>query len=171
VARPTVPVPPRYEEEEEEEEEDEDVYAPELPPDLAAARANPSLPRRAIPIGPARGPLRREEEEEESEDEEIGPALPAGAGPSHVHEDAVIEFMQKEAQRRQAIEVGVNLVFFLSGFPFVPLRAVCMASMCMHPHAFRQCNSLPPLLHRRRRAPRRSSVKSGCSFRPHLQIY
>src|ERR1700716_721537 len=90
-ARPTIPIPPRYEEEEEDEEED--VYAPELPPDLAAARANPSaLPRRAIPIGPARGPLRREEEEEESEDEEIGPAPPPGAGPSHVHEDAVIEF-------------------------------------------------------------------------------
>jgi hypothetical protein len=105
-------VTPRYEEEE--EDEDEDVYVPELPPDLAAARANPSAaaaappaPPRRRPIGPAaRGPLRREEEEEESEEEEeIGPApLPSGPS-SHVHEDAVIEFMQKEAQRRQAIEV------------------------------------------------------------------
>jgi len=108
----------RYEEEEE-EEEDEDGYAPELPPDLAATRANPnvfaaragptgptSATRRAI--GPARGPLRREEEEEEeSEEEEIGPAPPPpplAAGRTHAREDAVAEFMQKEAQRRQAIE-------------------------------------------------------------------
>ena len=105
-------ITPRYEEEE--EDEDEDVYVPELPPDLAAARANPSAaaapppaPPRRRPIGPAaRGPLRREEEEEESEEEEeIGPApLPSGPS-SYVHEDAVIEFMQKEAQRRLAIEV------------------------------------------------------------------
>jgi hypothetical protein len=114
IAGRTVPVP-RYEEEEEDSDE-EDVYAPELPPDLAAARANananpttssvPLPPASRRPIGPARGPLQREEEEEESEDE-IGPAPPPGAGPSssHVHEDAVIDFMQKEAQRRQAIEV------------------------------------------------------------------
>jgi hypothetical protein len=112
-ARPAVPVP-RYEEEEE-EEEDEDVYVPELPPDLAAARANPSVSSHSRrPIGPARGPLRREEEEEESEDE-IGPAPlpppPAGTASSHAHEDAVIEFMQKEAQRRQAIEVRFLLCF------------------------------------------------------------
>jgi hypothetical protein len=101
----------RYEEEEEDSDE-EDVYAPELPPDLAAARANANAnptssapPAARRPIGPARGPLQREEEEEESEDE-IGPAPPPGIGPSsHVHEDAVIDFMQKEAQRRQAIEV------------------------------------------------------------------
>lgn len=107
-----MPPVPRYEEEE--EEEDEDVYVPELPPDLARARANPSSSASSHshshsrrPIGPARGPLRREEEEE-SEDE-IGPAPlpppPAGAASAHAHEDAVIEFMQKEAQRRQAIEV------------------------------------------------------------------
>ncbi|KAF8499034.1 hypothetical protein F5888DRAFT_1687124 [Russula emetica] len=116
IAVPTVPVPvpvPRYEEEE--EDSDEDVYAPELPPDLAAARANanpissssssssvPPLLRR--PIGPARGPLQQREEEEEESEDEIGPAPPPHSGPSHVHEDAVIDFMQKEAQRRQAIE-------------------------------------------------------------------
>ena len=112
---PSVPVL-RYEEEEEESDE-EDVYTPELPPDLAAARANANAnanptssvvipPAARRPIGPARGPLQREEEEEESEDE-IGPAPPPGVGPSssHVHEDAVVDFMQKEAQRRQAIEV------------------------------------------------------------------
>ncbi|KAA1468356.1 hypothetical protein DENSPDRAFT_869636 [Dentipellis sp. KUC8613] len=89
-----VPVPPRYEEEEEEEEDD---YAPMLPPDLAAARAGPS--RRIL--GPARGPQR--EEEEESEEEEVGPApLPAGyAAPAH---DAVREFMEREEQRRKAVE-------------------------------------------------------------------
>lgn len=94
---------PRYEE----EEEDEDCYAPELPPELAAARASASGPPRRT-MGPAaRGPLRREEEEEESEDE-IGPLPPppphAGAGPPNAGEDAVAEFMQKEAQRRQAVE-------------------------------------------------------------------
>ena len=97
---------PRYEEEE--EDEDEDCYAPELPPELAAARASTSGPPRRT-MGPAaRGPLRREEEEEESEDE-IGPLPPppphAGAGPPNAGEDAVAEFMQKEAQRRQAVEV------------------------------------------------------------------
>lgn len=96
---------PRYEEEE--EEEDEDSYAPELPPELAAARASTSgLPRRTL--GPAaRGPLRREEEEEESEDEigPLPPPPPSGAGPPNAGEDAVAEFMQKEAQRRQAVEV------------------------------------------------------------------
>ena len=105
ITPPTLSVP-RYEEEEEEEEDDADEYAPELPPELAAARANPSggTPRRAI--GPPWGPLRREEEEEESEDE-IGPAPPPArhARASDAREDAVTEFMQKEAQRRQAIEV------------------------------------------------------------------
>ena len=91
---------PRYEE----EEEDEDCYVPELPPDLAAARASASGPPRRT-LGPARGPLRREEEEEESEDE-IGPLPPPPqAGAPNAHEDAVAEFMQKEAQRRQAVEV------------------------------------------------------------------
>lgn len=109
-AGPSVPVL-RYEEEEEDSEED--AYAPELPPDLAAARANAnptasttstssSIPPARRPIGPARAPLQREEEEE-SEDE-IGPAPPPSSL-SHAHEDAVIDFMQKEAQRRQAIEV------------------------------------------------------------------
>lgn len=101
---------PRYEEEEE-DSDGEDVYAPELPPDLVAARANAnanpstsSVPPARRPIGPARGPLQREEEEEESDDE-IGPAPPPAVGSSsHIHEDAVIDFMQKEAQRRQAIE-------------------------------------------------------------------
>ncbi|KAH9075686.1 hypothetical protein EDB83DRAFT_2504736 [Lactarius deliciosus] len=93
---------------EEEEEEDEDTYTPELPPELAAARASASAPPRRT-LGPARGPLRREEEEEESEDEdEVGPLPPppphAGAGPPNAHEDAVAEFIQKEAQRRQAVE-------------------------------------------------------------------
>lgn len=108
---PTLPIP-RYEEEEEEEgDEDDDGYAPELPPELAAARANPSgappaPPRRTM--GPAWGPLRREEEEEESEEEEeVGPAPPPPpvAGSLAAREDAVMEFMQKEAQRRQAVEV------------------------------------------------------------------
>ncbi|KAH9177082.1 hypothetical protein EDB89DRAFT_1614721 [Lactarius sanguifluus] len=91
---------------EEEEEEDEDSYTPELPPELAAARASTSAPSRRT-LGPARGPLRREEEEEESEDD-VGPLPPppphAGAGPPNAHEDAVAEFIQKEAQRRQAVE-------------------------------------------------------------------
>ncbi|KAI0248105.1 hypothetical protein BJV78DRAFT_1131974 [Lactifluus subvellereus] len=100
---------PRYEEEE--EDEDEDDYAPQLPPDLAAARANASGPQRRT-LGPARGPLPREEEEE-SEDE-IGPAPPpppinAGAGRSDPREDAITEFMQKEAQRRQAVEVRLSI--------------------------------------------------------------
>jgi hypothetical protein len=120
ITPPTLTLP-RYEEEEE-DEEDEDAYAPELPPELAAARTNPSgassapaapvlrpvlaAPRRVM--GPARVPLRREEEEEESsEDEEIGPApLGPSVGPSlDAREDAVSEFMQKEAQRRLAVEV------------------------------------------------------------------
>ena len=122
IAEPTVPVP-RYEEEEDEEE---DAYAPELPPDLAVARANPTfvpLPPPRRPIGPARGPLQQREEEEEESEEEIGPAPPPGTGPSsHVHEDAIIEFMQKEAQRRQAIEVRFSPP--PSGFSaFVPLCA------------------------------------------------
>ena len=103
IQRPPQADPPRYEE----EEEDEDCYVPELPPELAAVRASASGPPRRT-MGPARGPLRREEEEEESEDE-IGPLPPppphAGAGPPNSHEDAVAEFMQKEAQRRQAVEV------------------------------------------------------------------
>ncbi|KAI0307455.1 hypothetical protein B0F90DRAFT_1621668 [Multifurca ochricompacta] len=104
----SVPVP-RYEEEEEEEEEEGD-YAPELPPDLAAARATASGSQRRI-IGPARAPLLREEEEE-SEDE-IGPAPPplqSGDGHLDAREDAVAEFMQKEAQRRQAIEVHLFFI-------------------------------------------------------------
>ncbi len=114
ITGPTVPVVPRYEEEE--DDEDEDVYTPELPPDLAAARANPTsvaVPPPRRPIGQPRGPLQREEEEEESEDE-IGPAPPPGIGSSsssRVNEDAVIEFMQKEAQRRQAIEVRLSSSF------------------------------------------------------------
>ena len=112
---PKLPVP-RYEEEEEDEEDEDDEddgYAPELPPELAAVRANPSgappqPPRRTM--GPAAwGPLRREEEEEESEEEEdVGPPPPPppGAGSSlAAREDAVTEFMQKEAQRRKAVEV------------------------------------------------------------------
>ena len=110
ITRSTLPVPPY---EEEEEEDDVDDYAPELPPELAAARAggaaNPSFsssqvtPRRTI--GPAaRGPLPCEEEEEESEDE-IGPAPPPAGSSSDAREDAVAEFMKKEEQRRQAIEV------------------------------------------------------------------
>ena len=99
---PQITPVPRYEEEE--EDEDEDCYVPELPPDLAAARASASNPPRRT-LGPARGPLRREEEEEESEDE-IGPLPPPPrAGPPDAREGAVAEFMQKEAQRRQAVEV------------------------------------------------------------------
>jgi hypothetical protein len=188
IAGPTVPVP-RYEEEEEDSDE-EDVYAPELPPDLAAARANanhthttssiplapapaPAPARR--PIGPARGPLQREEEEEESEDE-IGPAPPPGAGPSssHVHEDAVIDFMQKEAQRRQAIEVRRSsppspvLVPRLRAFLAL---ALAHAHVRMCTRVFTSVTYLPAfLVYRRRRAPRRFSVKSGCSYRPHRQI-
>lgn len=142
----------RYEEEEEDSDE-EDVYAPELPPDLAAARANanptssvPPAARR--PIGPARGPLQREEEEEESEDE-IGPAPPGPSSSSHVHEDAVIDFMQKEAQRRQAIEVRFSSP--PSGFPvLVPLCACASLVQCVqHVHAYkrvRQCYLPMPLL-------------------------
>ena len=142
-------ITPRYEEEE--EDEDEDVYVPELPPDLAAARANPSAaaapapaPPRRRPIGPAaRGPLRREEEEEESEEEEeIGPApLPSGPS-SHVHEDAVIEFMQKEAQRRLAIEVRCAVL--IDVFCLCPRLAGSLLRLrvfwcgALHMHASRQ---------------------------------
>jgi hypothetical protein len=135
---------PRYEEEE--EDEDEDCYVPELPPDLAAARASASGPPRRT-LGPARGPLRREEEEEESEDE-IGPLPPphAGARPPDAREGAVAEFMQKEAQRRQAVDVR----------------------QCPYP----VCGLLIPHISLRRRqgAPRRCSVKSGCSYRLHHLI-
>jgi len=135
---------PRYEEEE--EDEDEDDYVPELPPDLAAARANPSssstsssAPHARRPIGPARGPLRREEEEEESEDE-IGPAPlpPAGTGSSHAHEDAVIEFMQKEAQRRQAIEVRLCVLCVVGCSLFSSLRVFrcCAVLVCLHLRAW-----------------------------------
>src|SRR5579863_7428599 len=59
ITPPTLPVP-RYEEEED-EDADVDDYAPELPPELAAARAaNPSSgsgPRQAAPPPPA--PSRR----------------------------------------------------------------------------------------------------------------
>ena len=146
-AGPTVPVP-RYEEEE--EDSDEDVYAPELPPDLAAARANAnanstsssSVPpaARRRPIGPARGPLQREEEEEGSEDE-IGPAPPPLSS-SHVHEDAVIDFMQKEAQRRQAIEVRFSLSAPSQFLVLVPLCASIFCSairalaLCAHVHTY-----------------------------------
>jgi hypothetical protein len=129
IAPPPVPPVPRYE-----EEEDEDDYVPELPPDLAAARAKPAAggpPRRTI--GPAWGPFRREEEEEESEDE-IGPAPPppplhAGSSDARAREDAVTEFMQKEELRRQAIEVRSSssppLYSPLRAFPnaFMHLRA------------------------------------------------
>jgi hypothetical protein len=136
---------PRYEEEE--EDEDEDDYVPELPPDLAAARANPSFsssssaPHARRPIGPARGPLRREEEEEESEDEdEIGPAPlpPAGTGSSHAHEDAVIEFMQKEAQRRQAIEVRLCVLCVVPLHLVSSLRVFrcCAVLVCLHLRAW-----------------------------------
>jgi hypothetical protein len=180
VAGPTAAVP-RYEEEEEDSEED--TYAPELPPDLAAARANanhttssaPPPPARR-PIGPARGPLQREEEEE-SEDE-IGPAPPLGAGPSsHVHEDAVIDFMQKEAQRRQAIEVRLSSSCASSGYLVLdPLCARVRFLWCnaciAHVHMCTRVLLAYPvlLLYRRQRAPRRSSVTSGCSSRPNRQI-
>jgi hypothetical protein len=179
-AGPTVPVP-RYEEEE--EDSDEDVYAPELPPDLAAARANAnatsssSVPpaARRRPIGPARGPLQREEEEEGSEDE-IGPAPPPLSS-SHVHEDAVIDFMQKEAQRRQAIEVRFSLsLSFLFLSPCArPVSLVQYGHLHLHlctcARVFTSVTHLPtPLLYRRQRAPRRLSVTSGCSSHPHPQI-
>ncbi|KAI0063235.1 hypothetical protein BV25DRAFT_1824826 [Artomyces pyxidatus] len=86
---------PRYEEEEEEEEDD---YAPALPPDLAAARS--SAPRRQY--GPARGP-RREEEEEDSDEDDVGPT-PLPVGVQQAERDPVREFMDKEEQRRKAIE-------------------------------------------------------------------
>ncbi|KAI9509867.1 hypothetical protein F5148DRAFT_683907 [Russula earlei] len=111
-----LPVPRYEEEEEEDEDEDAHGYAPELPPDLAAARAKPSVagagpsrPSRRT-IGPARGPFPREEEEEEEEESEgeIGPTPPPpplwGRANADPREDAVTEFMQKEAQRRKAIE-------------------------------------------------------------------
>lgn len=92
--------PPRYEEEEEEEEDD---YAPALPPDLAASRSGP--PKRVL--GPSMRPDRREEEEE-SEDE-VGP-VPLPQGVVLEEEDGVREFLQKEEQRRKAIEVcAINL--------------------------------------------------------------
>jgi len=115
-AAPAPPIMPRYEEEEE-DDEDEDGYTPDLPPDMAEARANLNAsgaragPASVAParrtIGPARGPFRREEEEEESGEEDIGPAPPpppSVAGRTNAREDAVAEFLQKEAQRRQAIE-------------------------------------------------------------------
>ena len=131
IITPPLPVP-RYEEEEEEEEEEEDYYAPQLPPDLAAARANASGPQRRT-LGPARGPLPCEEEEEESEDE-IGPAPPpppihAGAGRSDPREDAITEFLQKEALRRQAVEVRLSI----SG-SFTCLCTVLPLRQCAHPH-------------------------------------
>jgi hypothetical protein len=161
---PTLRVPRYEEEEEDEEDEDEDDgYAPELPPELAAARANPSgappqPPRRTM--GPAWGPLRREEEEEESEEEEeVGPPPPPppGAGSSlAAREDAVTEFMQKEAQRRQAVEVRRR-------HPLDSGSSFLCACTCV------ELYSSPPLLHRRQRDQRRFSVKSGCSSRLRLR--
>ncbi|EIM92060.1 uncharacterized protein STEHIDRAFT_117150 [Stereum hirsutum FP-91666 SS1] len=94
------PGPPRYEEEEEEEEDD---YAPALPPDLAASRSGTNSsagpPKRVL--GPSMGPARREEEEE-SEDE-VGP-VPLPQGVVLEEEDGVREFLEKEEQRRKAIE-------------------------------------------------------------------
>jgi hypothetical protein len=148
----TLPVP-RYEEEEEEEDEevDADEYAPALPPELAATRAtNPSpsgsgggrdpqqrqaqaAPARRT-IGPAaRGPLPREEEEEESEEDEIGPAPPPAGRSSDARKDAVTEFMQKEEQRRQAIEVRQPRFCSASAcLPvfYVPARAFSNACVC-----------------------------------------
>jgi len=165
------PIVPRYEEEEE-EDEDEDGYTPELPPDLAAARANPnaagaragpeSAARRAI--GPARGPFRREEEEEEESEEEIGPApLPLPLA-TYTREDAVAEFMQKEAQRRQAIEVScVSLSPPLFFFLFSSMRWACTRVRVI-------VTQLLPVLRRRQPVPRRFSVRSGCSSHQLHQI-
>jgi hypothetical protein len=128
IITPPLPIP-RYEEEE--EEEDEDDYAPQLPPDLAAARASASGTQRRT-LGPARAPLPREEEEE-SEDE-IGPAPPpplhAGAGQSGARGDAIAEFIQKEAQRRQAVEVRLSTPgSFASSSPC--FTSDTRASMCL----------------------------------------
>jgi hypothetical protein len=128
------PLPlPRYEE----EEEDEDDYAPQLPPDLAAARAIAAGTQRRPTSGPARGPLPREEEEE-SEDE-IGPAPPplhAGAGQSDAREDAITDFMQKEAQRRQAVEVRLSTHASFTSSPPVFHRWHACAPMCSFPPTY-----------------------------------
>lgn len=102
------PEAPRYEE----EEEDEDDYAPALPPDLVATRTGGSndigSSRRVH--GPAMGPMRREEEEES--DDEVGP-VPLPQGVVLEEEDGVREFLEKEEQRRKAIEVRDESYIFL----------------------------------------------------------
>ena len=85
------------------EEEDEDDYAPELPPDLVAAQAKPPVagPSRPV-IGPSIGPQRYTYDDDS--DEEIGPA-PLPSGYRLKEKDAVKEFIEKEEQRRKAVEV------------------------------------------------------------------
>lgn len=84
------------------DEDDEDDYVPELPPDLAASRAESSSKRVQGPSFPGAPPRRAYDEDDE--DEDVGP-MPLPAGYVLPEKDAVTEFMEKEERRRKQAEV------------------------------------------------------------------
>lgn len=85
-----------------EDDEDEDDYVPELPPDLAAARASQDLGGKRVQGPSFPGAAPRAHYDDDS-DEDVGP-MPLPAGVYVEEKDGVAEFLEKEERRRKQIE-------------------------------------------------------------------
>ncbi|GJE97999.1 DUF3752 domain-containing protein [Phanerochaete sordida] len=85
-----------------EEDEDEDDYVPELPPDLAAARAKPNAGAKRVqgPSFPGAPPRRQYDDDS---DDDVGP-MPLPAGYVLEEKDGVTEFLEREERRRKQLE-------------------------------------------------------------------
>lgn len=90
----------------EEEEDDDDDYAPQLPPDLAAARA--STAKKVL--GPTFPPsMTGRWYDDDDDDDDVGPR-PLPQGYVAEEKDGVQEFLEKEERRRKQIEVCPRII-------------------------------------------------------------
>lgn len=90
----------------EEEEDDDDDYAPQLPPDLAAARA--STAKKVL--GPTFPPsMTGRWYDDDDDDDDVGPR-PLPQGYVAEEKDGVQEFLEKEERRRKQIEVCLRII-------------------------------------------------------------
>lgn len=104
------------------DEEDDDDYVPELPPDLAAARAtHPPTGRRvqgpSFPGAPPR-PTYSDDEDD------VGP-MPLPSGVILEEKDGVTEFLEKEERRRKQIEVCRRVIFLYTRFEVAKSSYFC----------------------------------------------